>query len=1509
MKEVFVETKRYHKAREVFCENHYEIITGSSGEGKTFIAMKLIYEKIQEGYTFKDIKSSEDFHDFEFCERMVFLLDDAFQIDNHDTQFLILEIENFIEYQVLNDQNNYIIMTSRTLPLSVVKAKMKESWLLNDSCIVVDLGNKKLQLTKEEKCDIIKNYLKKFKPEETKEEEKVNTLAAEIADVECAGFANYAYLFVRNKIWFQKGVDFFKHSNEIINKEVENLLESEPKVYLFLIYLLLKGGRITRSTLDDCYKDDNVIELLEKIKTYKRKEYCSVLNSALACVDYAYVSRVNSSGTITFRHDRIIEAVCLSFSKILPHEAIMNVPFQFISMRMRTEEYETDIQDMIIITADRYDVLARRFRKELQIGNIKGICEHPSTNNIPLVTKTVEELQCSDQLSYLVQITERAVGSTLDGSLLYWSASCGAEDLCKRILDSGIYLRIKDKFWVRTQASAALVPSCWFGFSLNIIDKLLELGADINSSVHSERSFQTYTSDCLAVHDHTGWTPIQAAVCGTNENKAQHVLDMIGRNCKFQEKKKMQRPLIHAVKQENKELVRVLLQNGVNVQAVDMRKLSALHFAVEFDQIEITELLLDELTRPLEFVRPKSMEMMNLLKPYIDLEKKDTDERSLLHFVEDPKLVEFLVKSNLLINICDKYERTPLYYASNEEVVQCMLAHGAMVTCVDRCTQDTILHVQKNLDIVLSVLKRLKPEEILEIINAKNSSGITPIFKAKPEIFKCLLEYGANVNIICSYKTPRQISEEDICSKSCTVQKEEYVRKYINLEKTSNTSDDTSSLVCSHTETLDYQYGWKITPDNAETYLSRDFTVVMKLASEGRLSLYLLELCLKHGYAIDTMDVRGRTIIHHILYKERRLKDVPKLLDTVLKHAKRNMDVQIYVNHSDIFGNTALHLACCCCSMNKLKTDRQDVIGTLLDYGADPNIVNKNMEKPEHKLMKCRCCPKLDILKQLNIAEKNTLASCLDSGIKLLVNLFKANPPCRGRPDDNLTDSINTIEYLLKEYQQVSVFSILTNFIELDNDPNLIMFILKKHLNILDNDEKSKIYNLCIRKKNVNSVITFLFMQPYLTKTEKIQFTKNGVSKLFHFCVEVFKEEVALTTVLDNLFQQDVVMNIEVNEWDKMVSWTLTRAPVCHRSAVLDFLFKKGAKMNNELSVRDCIHSDGDDTLVMECLKILRKHGATFSKGSPLIWAIEASIIRPEVIKFIIDDKGTDILQIDENKHNAFHCFLKQFASTKQSGIVLPLLRVLLTKMTFSDGNTPLRLALLCPNVSEFFIIDILQHMGDINSVDSLGLTPLHNVLCYYEGNAELEIIQQIFKLGGKTSLDKKGQNCLHLLVSRMKYDTVKILLYLLETRRDETEQAIIESDNDGNSVLHLACSVNEENPKNDLPWCASLRISVVRILLANGTNIDAINHKKESALHILTRSYIFCVNKDSSLLHLIHPIIEIINLIVENGIDQRIRNFERKTALQYLNEDNNEMNLLKEMMSGAVKPEELLLT
>jgi ankyrin repeat protein len=78
-----------------------------------------------------------------------------------------------------------------------------------------------------------------------------------------------------------------------------------------------------------------------------------------------------------------------------------------------------------------------------------------------------------------------------------------------------------------------------------LVEQILKVG-----SIHSEEVL------------YNGWTPIQAAVCGTNENKAQYVQDMLDRNCKFQEKEKMQRPLIHAVKQGNKKLVRVLLQNG-----------------------------------------------------------------------------------------------------------------------------------------------------------------------------------------------------------------------------------------------------------------------------------------------------------------------------------------------------------------------------------------------------------------------------------------------------------------------------------------------------------------------------------------------------------------------------------------------------------------------------------------------------------------------------------------------------------------------------------------------------------------------------------------------------------------------------------------------------------------------------------------------------------------------------------------------------------------------------------
>ena len=60
VKELFVETSTYRKAKEILERNHIVVISGSVGEGKTFLAKRLVHDKCLEGYKFKAIESCSE---------------------------------------------------------------------------------------------------------------------------------------------------------------------------------------------------------------------------------------------------------------------------------------------------------------------------------------------------------------------------------------------------------------------------------------------------------------------------------------------------------------------------------------------------------------------------------------------------------------------------------------------------------------------------------------------------------------------------------------------------------------------------------------------------------------------------------------------------------------------------------------------------------------------------------------------------------------------------------------------------------------------------------------------------------------------------------------------------------------------------------------------------------------------------------------------------------------------------------------------------------------------------------------------------------------------------------------------------------------------------------------------------------------------------------------------------------------------------------------------------------
>ena len=77
VKDLFVETSIYRKAKQILEKNHIVVISGSVGQGKTFLAKRLVHDKCLEGYKFKAIELCSEWKD-RICrkEKQVIFIDE-----------------------------------------------------------------------------------------------------------------------------------------------------------------------------------------------------------------------------------------------------------------------------------------------------------------------------------------------------------------------------------------------------------------------------------------------------------------------------------------------------------------------------------------------------------------------------------------------------------------------------------------------------------------------------------------------------------------------------------------------------------------------------------------------------------------------------------------------------------------------------------------------------------------------------------------------------------------------------------------------------------------------------------------------------------------------------------------------------------------------------------------------------------------------------------------------------------------------------------------------------------------------------------------------------------------------------------------------------------------------------------------------------------------------------------------------------------------------------------------
>lgn len=276
--------------------------------------------------------------------------------------------------------------------------------------------------------------------------------------------------------------------------------------------------------------------------------------------------------------------------------------------------------------------------------------------------------------------------------------------------------------------------------NLDIIKILLENGADINATDEAGHTPLWYHSFENFSVTHIDFFLDKGADINITNSDGKNLLylftwtypdlnmqkKLLTRGINVNIKNSDQRtPLHEAVKSNNPELVNLLISNGANPDIYDNKHLTPLLESVITNKsTEIQCALInhgadvnatDEYGRTPLFYVSASKPAHLLMTHNADIFIKDKTDKNILYFIRDKNVINTIkqIRPNALKELSNqpnRYNETPLHWATDSDVIDTLILSGANV-------------------------------------NAQNNRGITPLhWAATPEIATVLIRNGANVN-------------------------------------------------------------------------------------------------------------------------------------------------------------------------------------------------------------------------------------------------------------------------------------------------------------------------------------------------------------------------------------------------------------------------------------------------------------------------------------------------------------------------------------------------------------------------------------------------------------------------------------------------------------------------------------------------------------------------------------------------------------------------------------------
>lgn len=686
----FVQTKAYKKVENKIKDNNLVIVKGMSGSGKSAIIQHIALKYRAESWMVKPVIDAREFKDAYLSGKMrknktIFVVNDPFGKESFD-EMLYNSWERIEDTMKTCLQTEKIIMSCR----SCVLQNSRVDGIFNDMSNIVDVNNGQLELTDDEKRQILEKYTSTFL---NLSEEKRN----EIVQNE-AYFPLLCKLFSKNEKYQTDVARFFKEPVEVLREEIREYKNTSKEKYCALLLLSFFNDELCVENLQENELSKSKFQRALKLSEMEKNTRTSNVDDALNSLNGFLVKKLDK---FQFYHDFVMEVTTNIFGTDHALETIKYADTGFLRKRVKIGIIGTEQKEplMIYLEDKHIDALGKRLFSDISGERFLDVVLNPCLKNEKIIETIKQEIKhhpkrLSKLLEKKKQICEKELYSLSKHSkLAFVQLENEISPLYALIVFSHTDLSLfclttMKKMKIDITESTLFSAVCYNGslrlfnfFSEDRIKNYLTEEWEFLHPVHILSMFHNYEIlgelikfeidvNLKMSESAGGWTPLTlAAGSNTKENEDNN-----------QEQSRRKRRY---------ETEKILLNNGAKVNLCNKYGESPLHVACENDHNSTLQLLLNDGTNisscpPSVGHENEDDGSIQLLLNY------DADINSLTDYGQSPlhiacangcdSIVQLLLEKKADINLRNNDGVSPLNVADetgHESTVQLLLKKGA----------------------------------------------------------------------------------------------------------------------------------------------------------------------------------------------------------------------------------------------------------------------------------------------------------------------------------------------------------------------------------------------------------------------------------------------------------------------------------------------------------------------------------------------------------------------------------------------------------------------------------------------------------------------------------------------------------------------------------------------------------------------------------------------------------------------------------------------------------------